>query len=122
MTEEFHVDCPYCGRPAEWVDNAVIYGTSRGQYSKMWICRPCDARVGCHKNTMRPLGTMANAQLRAWRMRTHRAIDRLWTGATGRMTRAEMYRRLSVALGHEVHVAWADEEECEKIIEAAKKI
>ena len=39
-----------------------------------------------------------------------------------KMTRDQMYRKLSEALGHEVHVAWADIDECERIMEAAKRL
>ncbi len=112
--------CPFCGNKAEWCSNRLLYGKEYGRSHMIWWCRPCDARVGCRNNTMMPLGTMADANLRGWRMRTHRAIDQLWIG--GRMTRKEMYAKLSEALGHEVHVAWSDVEECERIIDAAKKL
>ena len=116
----FKLVCPYCGGQAEWVDNSVVYGKTVGRFTKIWWCAKDRAYVGCHNNTMRPLGTMANAQLREWRRRTHREIDVLWT--MKKMTRDQMYRRLSEMLGHEVHVAWADVDECERIMEAAKKL
>ncbi len=120
MIPAFDVKCPYCGKPAVWVNNSAVYGRPRGRFQMIWWCRPCDARVGCHFDTMRPLGTMANAQLRELRKRAHREIDQLWTKGT--MTRSEMYARLSKALGHEVHVGWADEDECERIMNAAKRL
>jgi len=35
-----------------------------------WLCKPCDAYVGCHNNTERPLGTLANKELRTARKET----------------------------------------------------
>lgn len=52
--------CPYCKRPAKWVENKEIYGKNYGKSYMMWLCKPCDAYVGCHNNTKEPLGTLAN--------------------------------------------------------------
>lgn len=111
------VTCPYCGRHAEWVSNETVYGRRYGKSYMLWLCRPCDARVGCHENTMRPLGTMANAELRKWRMKAHDAIDPLYK--SGRMTRGELYQKLSIALGKEVHVGESDIEQCQFVIAIA---
>lgn len=45
------VVCPYCGELAELIDSKEIYSRS---YGKAWICRTCDAYVGCHKGTHKP--------------------------------------------------------------------
>ncbi|MBO7256277.1 MAG: hypothetical protein J6V04_03005 [Bacteroidales bacterium] len=37
--------CPYCGKDSELIDSSEIYGTS---YGPMYICRDCDAYVGCY--------------------------------------------------------------------------
>ena len=37
--------CPYCGKESELIDSAEIYGES---YGAMYICRGCDAYVGCY--------------------------------------------------------------------------
>ena len=69
------MNCPYCNNPAEWVSNAEVYGRPYGKSWMMYLCRPCDARVGCHQNSQTPLGTMANKELRGWRIKAHDAID-----------------------------------------------
>lgn len=61
--------CPYCGCTAQ---------LTRIHYGEVWACRPCDARVGCHKGTQKPLGTLANAELRRARRRVHELFDPLW--------------------------------------------
>ena len=58
------VYCDYCGREAEFVDSKIIYGRS---YGKIYLCRNCMAYVGVHKGTDKPLGRLANAELRNWK-------------------------------------------------------
>lgn len=92
-----NVVCPYCGNKAELVDSAVVYGRS---YGIIWLCYPCDAYVGVHKNSPRhaPLGRLANKELREWKMRAHEVFDQLWISA--RMTRptAAMALRLVLSI------------------------
>ena len=59
-----NVICNYCGKPAEYVDSTVVYGSS---YGMIYYCKPCNAWVGVHKGSGAPLGTLANAELRAYR-------------------------------------------------------
>lgn len=84
----------------------------------IWLCSPCDAYVGCHSNTKRPLGTLADASLRSARMAAHAVIDPLWK--SGRYTRSEVYAYLTDAFGKEVHIAESDEFQCAQIIKTAK--
>lgn len=107
--------CPYCNQPARWVDNAEIYGKRYGLYYMMWWCQPCDALVGCHKNTRRPLGTMANRELRGWRQKAHKAFDPLWK--EGWMTRSEAYQYLSHHFGKDMHIGESDIDTCRMIID-----
>lgn len=66
------VYCDYCGRQAEYVDSKVVYGKS---YGMMYLCRNCMAYVGVHKGTDKPLGRLANAELRYWKKRAHAVFD-----------------------------------------------
>ena len=97
------VICPYCKQPAELV---------RGKYGLLWRCDPCDAQAGVHENspTNRPVGPLANAELRAAKRRAHNAFDPLWQAAvdrafreTGRAgnARAKAYQWLADQLGIE---------------------
>lgn len=106
--------CPHCGIAAEWVENSAIYGKRYGKSYMMWLCRPCNAYVGCHNNTRLPLGTMANKELRQWRIKAHDAFDPLWRN--GAMKRDEAYVLLSRELGREVHIGQSDIEQCKEII------
>ena len=106
--------CPYCGEDAEWVPNEVIYGRRYGKSYMMWFCRKDDAYVGCHNNTTRPLGVMANKELRGWRIKAHEHVDQLWK--TKRLKRPTLYRRLNDWFGKEVHIGVADIDMCRQII------
>ena len=108
------MNCPFCGNEAEWVENKAIYGRNYGKSFMCYLCKPCDAYVGCHQNTKKPLGTMANKELREWRNKTHAVIDPLWK--SGKMRRGAVYIKLKEALGKEIHVGESDVETCKKII------
>lgn len=73
------VVCPYCHAEAVLVDSAEVYSRS---YGNIWLCRPCHAWVGVHTNDglNRPLGRLADTELREWKQRAHAAFDPLWKG------------------------------------------
>ncbi len=113
--------CTYCGREAEWVENKEVYGRNYGDSYMIWLCRPCDAYVGCHQNTRRPKGSFANKSLRSARREAHSVIDPLWQ--SGKYARKTVYKRLSEAFGgEEIHVGESDEKRCKEIIETAKLV
>ena len=122
MTNEPAVICPYCGQPAKWVSNAVIYGKPYGSSYMIWWCQSCDAYVGCHNNTKKPKGTLANGVLREWRIKAHNAVDPLWRELKI-MGRQEMYARMQddFNLDTPVHIGESDIEMCKKIIHWARK-
>lgn len=102
------VRCPYCG-------NAAAKGSS--PWGTKYECVPCDARVGCHTGTDKPLGTLANAELRAARMLAHGAFDVLWKELG--MKRVKAYAWLGRQLGvnkHRCHIAMFTVEECREVV------
>lgn len=119
------VTCPYCGRPAELVNGAAIYGPGRFTDLFFWLCRDCAAWVGCHKNSRRaaPMGRLANAELRRWKSNAHAAFDPLWR--TGPLSRADAYRKLAKALdihpASQCHIGWMDVEQCKSVVRICLK-
>lgn len=104
--------CPYCNRRAKLEDSAIVYQRS---YGPIWHCAPCAAFVGVHRNSpvYAPLGTLANAELRALRRRTHAAFDPIWQSGT--MRRGEAYGWLADRMGLAVaHVGEFDLEQCRR--------
>jgi hypothetical protein len=108
------VICPYCGRQAEYVDSSIIYGLS---YGMIYLCRPCDAYVGVHKGTDRPLGRLADNELRRWKKEAHVNFDRLWKH--GNMTRGEAYvwlsRQMDIPVS-ETHIGMFDVAQCKQVV------
>lgn len=110
------VICNYCGRKAELVDSKVIYGTS---YGMMYLCRHCNAYVGCHKGTDRPLGRLANAELRYWKKAAHAVFDPLWRQGSFRGRRQAAYKWLAGEMGlpvEQTHIGMFDIEQCKQAI------
>lgn len=117
------VTCPYCRSPAACVSSAAIYAGQSG-YGMVWLCGnypACDAYVGCHAEDLRPLGTMADRELRNARMDAHAAFDPLWKD--GRMTREGAYDWLAWSLGIErdqCHIALFGLLECRQVVELCR--
>ena len=76
-----------------------------------WLCMHypiCDSYVGVHPGTEIALGTMANAELRAERVKAHLWVDRLWRGKKS-PTRKEVYQLVAQVIGvRHFHVAQCD--------------
>lgn len=106
--------CPYCNKKAEWVPNEQVYGHRYGRSYMCYFCKACDSYVGCHNNTQTPLGTMANKELRQWRVKAHAHIDPLWR--SGRMKRSAVYKLLKDKLGKPIHIGSADIDLCKEIL------
>ncbi len=111
--------CPCCGRKAELKEKAEIYGRGHGF---VWACQECDTRVGVHRGSQKPLGTLADAETRAWRRKAHAAFDPLWRhSAEGWRKRRRMaYAWLAGELGipeRRCHIALFDAEMCRKVVE-----
>jgi hypothetical protein len=111
--------CPYCGDFSKRVTGRDIYPHRQDLYNiKMYECRKCDARIGCHGNTWKPLGTLANSELRKIRTQAHASFDRIWREAW--MDRKEAYSWLANKLEINVedcHIGMFDIGFCSKVIE-----
>lgn len=122
MTEQAPA-CPYCGESAELVGGLRIY-LHRSDLAglRFWLCAPCDAYVGCHKagngygDGTRPLGRLANAELRKAKSAAHAAFDRLWLG--GHMRRKQAYSWLAKQLDAKgpVHIGEMDVTDCGRVV------
>lgn len=116
--------CPYCDKYAVLTDGSEVYpNRPRLHEHKMWICRGCDAYVGCHEGTIRPLGDLANKALRAARMRAHELFNPIWMSK--KMTRGQAYGEMAAKLGidrRRCHIGMFDEAMCKRAIDAAREI
>lgn len=126
--------CPYCSNESQLVDSAVVYGRS---YGPIYLCQPCDAYVGVHKGTTKPLGRLANKELRGWKQRAHAAFDPLWQHklAKRRRERGPEYKKhwarnsgyawLAKQLGierNDCHIGMFDVETCKRVVEICQAV
>jgi len=89
--------CNYCGEQAELKTGEQVYPKRPDLKEKnFYVCEPCDAKVGCHENTTKPLGTLANEELRKMRSYTHTHFDKLWQ--SGLIKRTNAYTWLAFEL------------------------
>lgn len=116
MSDKYDIKCPYCDSPADFIDSNRYY-SSKMSYGMIYICRPCDAVVGVHGNTAKPLGTLAKPTLRSLRKCCHEILDKMWK--RGKMNRYEAYHHLSQIMDmtkDEAHIGLFREQDCIKFL------
>lgn len=119
--------CRYCGGVIRPVPAQKIYGraaTKRLRLQNEWIhqCQNCNARVGCHKGTKRPLGNVANEVLRLKRMETHQVYDAFWKQRG--MTRTQAYKWLAEQMNipeRLAHIGGFEMDQCQKVIDLCRR-
>lgn len=81
MMKQKQIKCPYCHANASLRPASVVYGLNRRSQGKfLYLCDrwpACDAYVSAHDRTHRPMGTLANGDLRHKRILAHRALEQL---------------------------------------------
>lgn len=110
--------CPYCRGVPVLCDSSKVYGRS---YGPIWLCE-CGAFCGCHPGTNKPLGRVANQNLRTLKKMAHDSFDKIWKQKI--MSRSKAYKWLSKNLGipeKYTHIGMFSEETCKKVIELVNK-
>jgi hypothetical protein len=112
--------CPKCNKEAPWVENKARYGRNFGKSYMCYYCKDCDTYVGCHNNSQRPLGTMADKETMKWRKNAHEVVDELWK--ENGYKRGAVYARLQDAFGEVIHIGESNIERCKEIIKTVPLI
>lgn len=112
--------CPYCGERTVFVSSSEVYFGK--DYGMIYLCRPCQAWVGTHKNSSRALGRIANAELRVYKQKAHACFDRLWKPWRFIIPSARniAYTWLSLRLRVPIsrcHIGMFDVEECKHVVD-----
>ncbi len=114
--------CPYCNQQAVLRPANYVYGISPASTGKhLYVCRnwpKCDAYVSAHRKDLRPMGQLANGELRNRRILAHRALER-YRKVTG-MNKQELYVWLRTKLYlhiDDAHVAKFSLEQCSQVID-----
>ena len=113
------MECPYCKETVKITTGKEIYPHRLDLYSKnFYQCKNCDARVGCHNGTTKPLGRLANAELREAKSMAHKAFDPIWR--FGNKSRKAVYAWLAKELKidkHKCHIGMFDVCDCKRTIQ-----
>lgn len=114
MTEQRKpLECPECGAPL------VL---KEAKYGKFYGCSKfretgCRGSHSAHQRTGEPMGVPAKADIKAARVRAHRAFDELWThGHFSRKRAYEWMRKIMNMTKREAHIARFDVAQCERLI------
>lgn len=116
------VKCPYCGAYAMKRPASVVYGeVARVKNGYLYVCSrwpACDAYVSAHRKSGRPMGTLANGDLRHKRIMAHKALEEF--RRRHHMEKWEAYLWLQARLGlgkEQTHIAKFSDFLCEQVIE-----
>lgn len=117
-----NIKCQYCGSQAFLRPASVVYGDLVDDpNAKLYVCARypfCNCYVAAHRNTLLPMGTLADPNLRRKRRETHDALNRMMS-ASG-MTRKQTYQWLQTQLGlpkAETHIGHFSEFRCQQVID-----
>lgn len=103
---------------ASKVEQFHLYAALRWCYN----CQNCNARVGCHKGSKRPLGNVANEVLRLKRMETHQVFDAFWKRRG--MTRTAAYKWLAEQMKlpeEKAHIGGFEMDQCQQVIDLCRR-
>lgn len=125
MKKRKKLKCPYCGANAVLKKGNYVYGkNSKEEY--LYVCTnypECDSYVGVHAGTKLPKGTLANAELRNKRIKTHKVFDQLWKSEL--MTKKEAYRWMTYVTGLPVdmcHIGKFSDYRCDELVKICKNV
>lgn len=124
--------CPYCGKVSDLVTGKTIYPNRFDLHKKQFYnCAPCGAYVGCHSGTTKPLGRLANAELRKAKQAAHSAFDPLWQrkiikdNMCKSKARSLGYKWLSEQLNiafEDCHIGMFNVEQCNRVVDICNTI
>ena len=117
--------CPYCGSHIVLRSADGIYKENSSR-TMLYVCSRypvCDAYVRVLPGTKKPVGSLANANLRALRHEAHHYFDQLFLN--GIMSRDEAYVWLSEMLQtpmSQSHIGYMGEYYCQRVIEECQRL
>lgn len=120
--------CAYCGAEAVLLKSSAPLYSGR-DYGPAWACK-CGggswvAWVGCHDGTYKPLGRLADQELRRAKIAAHAAFDPIWkarvkAGEKKAPARGSVYKWMAEQLGiprDQMHIGLLDVDQCKRVVE-----
>jgi len=114
-----NLECPYCYEESELVRSTEVLTDHHGW---IYLCRPCQAWIGCHKGSTKPYGRLANAELRDLKDEAHEVFDKIWK--KGGMERNQAYAWLAMKMQvprKYCHIGMFSEGMCREVIKFSKE-
>ena len=117
--------CPYCGSPVVLRSADGIY-RENARHTMLYVCSrypQCDVYARVHSGTNKPVGTLANRELRSLRNEAHHHFDQLYL--SGLMTKQEAYLWLAALLQaplSQAHIGYLGEYYCKQVIAESKEL
>lgn len=113
--------CLYCHQLSKKVSGKEIYPHHPDLKNLIFYrCLSCNAYIGTHKGTNKPLGNLASKELREARAKAYAAFEKKWIES--HLTRSSAYNWLCVKLKiseNESNIGLFDINMCKRLIEAA---
>lgn len=119
------IRCPYCGALADLRPASEIYGDEERK-DLLYVCRnfpQCKSYVSVYPGTTKPMGPLANGDLRHKRILAHRKFDQIWQN--GIMSRDAAYRWMADYFGiplRDAHIGMFGEYRCEELIKKCDSV
>lgn len=116
--------CPYCGGKVVFRSADGVYKENKFQ-TMLYACSnypKCDAYVRVKPGTKKPVGTLADAKLRALRTEAHFYFDQIYE--SGYMTKTQAYQWLAYKVSaplSQAHIGYMREYYCQKVIEECRR-
>lgn len=121
--------CDYCGKEADLVKGDKVYPHRQDLYHKNFYY--CDnehepAYVGCHSGSTKPLGRLADRELRAAKSKAHAEFDPMWRDKPSYFnSRGKAYNWLANKMRKQscdAHIGMFNVEECAQVVRHCKDL
>lgn len=115
----------FCGRTAI-LRKASEIKKGAGPNEYLYVCSAypdCDSYVKAHQDTLKPMGTLANKQLRRMRILAHRSFDQIWKNNI--LSRNAAYEWLCSVVEldrDQAHISLFGEYMCAQVIAECQKV
>ena len=124
---DFVKKCPYCGADVVFKNSTCVYGED---YGYLYICSnypKCNSYVGTHYESKKPLGRLANPELRKLKQKAHKYFDLLWMykkqNLNDKWARSKAYSWLAREMKIErkmCHIGYFDKKQLNRCIQIVK--
>lgn len=124
-TTQQQIRCPYCGANTVIRPASEIYQDPR-RTDELYVCSNyprCNSYVSMYPGTKKPMGPLANGDLRNLRIRAHRKFDQIWQ--TRIMSRDQAYRWMADYFClplREAHIGNFNEYRCKELINKCESV